>query len=183
MLLCAAVAGCASVAPDTAYAAKATKPIAAVGCASVSQATVVTIHRITHPVKPIRVGPDAAMAQRKPTLARALFGDFCQVVAHAYVPKTPVHCPVSFGLYYAGTFYDGQRVLATFTYGATGCQSVNLTAAGKSRYSLVMGPAAAAAPHLEADLAAVLGRSVAAVYSSPQQVNPGGPDKTLRQVA
>jgi hypothetical protein len=133
------------------------------------------------PLEPARLGT-LNMTQRKPALVRAMFGDLCKIVADAYVPKTPVHCPAAFGLNYSGTFYDGQRKLATFSYGATGCQTVTVTAAGKSRHSLVMGPAATAAPHLDADMAAVLGLPKSAVYN-PVQVNPGGPNipaKSLR---
>jgi hypothetical protein len=142
----------------------------------------VTVRRVTRPAEPIRVAT-VIMTQRKPALVRALFADFCKIVAHPYAPKTPVHCPAAFALDYTGTFYAGNRMLARFTYGASGCQTVNVTAAGKSSYSLVMGPVANAAPHLEADMAAVFGQSKSAVYNPEQSVNPGGPNKPLWQVA
>jgi hypothetical protein len=125
-------------------------------------------------VEPTRAGADAT-TQRKTTLVRALFGELCQAVAHPYTVKGPVHCPIAFGLDYTGTFYDGSRVLATFTYGASGCQNVRVNAAGKSKYTLVMGPAASAAPHLETDMAAALGLAKSEVFP-PQKVNPGGPN-------
>ena len=91
----------------------------------------------------------------------------------------PVHCPIAFGLAYTGTFYDGKRALATFTYGASGCQNVRVNAAGQSKYSLVMGPAASAAPDLQTDMAAALGLPKSAVYGPTQQINPGGPNKPV----
>jgi hypothetical protein len=189
-LLCAAMAGCASTSSDTVYAAKtmvpgttasaAAAPAATVGCGSVNTATMVTVRRTIRPVEPVVRTAGLVMTQRKPALVRALFSDFCKVVAHPYAPKTPVRCPAAFGIGYTGTFYDGSRVLASFVYGASGCQSVNVTAAGKSRQSLLMGPAASAAPHLETDMAAVLGVPKTVVYGPPQQINPGGPNKPLR---
>jgi hypothetical protein len=186
-LLCTAVAGCATASPGTVSAAKttgpgSTGPGSTVGCDSASQATVVIIRRTIRPVEPVRAA-SLAMTQRKPALVRALFGDFCKVVAHPYVPKGPVPCPAAFGLGYTGTFYAGNRELATFVYGASGCQTVTVTAAGKSRHSLVMGPAASAAPHLETDMAAAMGLPRTAVYGPPPQISPGGPNKQLRQVA
>jgi uncharacterized protein YceK len=185
-LLCAAVAGCGSTVattPASVQAAQTTAP--AVGCASVNQATSVTIRRTMDTVEPTHAGP-VTTTQRKTALARALFSDMCQAVAHPYTVKGPVHCPIAFGLAYTGAFYDGKRVLATFTYGASGCQNVRVNAAGQSKYSLVMGSAASAAPHLEADMAAALGLPKSTVFGPTQQINPGGPNKPaakLRQVA
>ena len=181
VVLCTAVAGCASVASGTVDAVRAPKPASAVsanavGCASVNQATVVTIRRTVHLAEPIRAGGQT-VTQRKPALVRALFGDFCKVIAHRFTSVRVVHCPLAFGLGYDGTFYAGHRKLATFVYGASGCQTLSLTAAGKTIHSLVMGSAASAAPHLERDMAAVLGQPVSLVYGMPQQVNPGGPNK------
>src|ERR1039457_5182209 len=145
-LLCAAVAGCGTVAASTPAAGQAAASVSAaagsaasaVGCASVSQATVVTIHRTMRLVEPAHVGP-YTMTQRKPALVRALFSDFCKLVAHPYRSNRPMNCPAAFGLDYAGTFYAGQRKLATFVYGASGCQTVQVTAAGKSTSTMVSG--------------------------------------------
>ena len=131
-----------------------------------------------HRVEPVRVGV-VVTTKRKPTLVRALFGDFCKVVAHPYTPKTLVHCPAAFDLGYTGTFYDGNRELATFVYGASGCQTVKVTAAGKSRHSLVMGPVANAAPQLATDMAAVTGMPRTAMYGPPPDISPGGPNSGL----
>ena len=68
-----------------------------------------------------------------------------------------VRCPADFGISYTGTFYDGSRTLAKFVYGASGCQTVSITADGKTQSTMVFGTAAAAAPKLQADMAAVLG--------------------------
>src|SRR5450755_381886 len=187
-LLCAAVAGCGTVAASTPAAGQAAASVSAaaasasasaasaVGCASVSQATVVTIHRTMRLVEPAHVGP-YTMTQRKPALVRALFSDFCKLVAHPYRSNRPMNCPAAFGLDYAGTFYAGQRKLATFVYGASGCQTVQVTAAGKSTSTMVFGSTASAAPNLENDIAAVLGLPKSAVYGPGQQINPGGPMK------
>jgi hypothetical protein len=176
-LLCAAVAGCGSTVATTPASVQAAQtPAPAVGCASVNQATSVTIRRTMDTVEPTHAGA-VATTQRKTALARALFRDMCQAVAHPYTVKGPVHCPIAFGLAYTGTFFDGKRVLATFTYGASGCQNVRVNAAGQSKYSLVMGSAASAAPHLEADMAAALGLPRSTVFGPTQQINPGGPNK------
>ncbi len=174
-LLCAAVAGCGSTVATTPAPVQAA-PAPAVGCASVHQATMVTIHRSMDGIEPTRAGA-VATTQRKTALVRALFGDLCQTVAHPYTVKAPVHCPIAFGLVYTGTFYDGHRTLATFTYGVSGCQNVRVDAAGQSKYTMVMGPAASAAPQLETDMAAALGLPKSAVFGPTQQINPGGPDK------
>jgi hypothetical protein len=176
-LLCAAVAGCGSTVATTPASVQAAHTIApAVGCASVNQATTVTIRRTMDTVEPTRAGA-VATTQRKTAVARALFSDLCKVVAHPYTAKGPLHCPIAFGLAYTGTFYDGKRVLATFTYGASGCQNVRVNAAGQSKYSMVMGQAASAAPHLETDMAAALGLPKSTVFGPTQQINPGGPNK------
>jgi hypothetical protein len=140
----------------------------------VNQATVVTVHRITsivasgHPTT-------TATRQRNTVLVRALFNDLCKVIAHPTASKRPIACPADFGESYTGTFYDGNRQLATFVYGPTGCQTVRLTVAGKTKIVLIMGTTVTAAPHLEADMAAVLGVPKSKLGGPVQQVNPGGP--------
>lgn len=182
-LACTALTGCGSVVAATQAAAPATPPAPAVGCASVNQATSVTIRRTMHLVEPTRVG-GLNRTQSKPALVRALFGDFCNALAHADKAKGTVHCPAAFGIAYTGTFYDGRRTLAKFVYGASGCQTVSITAGGKTRSAMVFGTASAAAPHLEADMAAVLGLPKSTVFMpSGQVVNPGGGPAKLRQVA
>ncbi len=201
VLLCSAAAGCASAtasnpagAPATSSApvtssasassasasADATSLAApAVGCASVNQATSVTVHRIMHLVEPTRMGA-LSTTQHKTALVRALFGQFCDAIGQAATVKGVVHCPADFGISYSGTFYDGSRTLAKFVYGASGCQTVSLTADGKTQSTMVLGPASAAAPKLEADMAAVLGVPTSMLASPQSQVNPGGPNKPLR---
>jgi len=178
-VLCAAVAGCGTVKATTAasgqaaVSAAASASSSAAGCASVSQATSVTIHRSTAVIQPAHVG-SFTMTQRKPALVRALFSDFCKLIAHPYRGNHPMDCPASLGISYSGTFFDGQRKLATFDYAASGCQNVRVGEAGKSTFTLVFGAAATAAPHLENDMAAVLGQSKSAVFGAGQKVNPGG---------
>jgi hypothetical protein len=183
-LLCAAAAGCGTqVAPTgasgaTSAAGPAAGSAPAVGCAAVGEASTVTIHRSMRLVEPARVGP-FTMTQRKPALVRALFSDFCTLVDHPYRGSHPMDCPAAFGLDYSGTFYaTGPRKLATFVYGASGCQTVEITASGRSTFTLVFGPTARTAPKLETDLAAALGQPRSAVFGPGQGVNPGGPMKS-----
>jgi hypothetical protein len=128
----------------------------AAGCADVTQATSVAVHRVLRLVEPTRQG-SLARTQRDTTLVRALYSQLCAAITHPATVKGTVHCPANLGISYAGTFYDGSRALATFVYGATGCQTASLTAAGQTKATMLTGPAAAAAPKLQADLAKVLG--------------------------
>ncbi|HLI40261.1 MAG TPA: hypothetical protein VKV35_01260 [Streptosporangiaceae bacterium] len=187
-LLCAALAGCGSTTataqPHQAAAAQSHQATAAAaaapatGCAAVNQATAVTVHRRMRLVVPTSGGSLTA-TQRNPALVRALFRDFCAVVAHPAPRSRVIGCPADFGLDYTGTFYAGTRVLAAFAYGASGCQRVSLTAGGATRSATVSGAAAAAAPHLESDMAAVLGLPRSAVSQPLNSVNPGGPMKSV----
>jgi len=122
----------------------------------VNQATSVTVHRVMHLVEPTRAGA-LSKTQHNATLVRALFGELCAAVSYPSTAKGTVRCPADFGISYLGTFYDGSRTLAKFIYGASGCQIVSLTAGGKTKSTMVLGAAAAAAPKLRADMAAVLG--------------------------
>ncbi|HEY6294862.1 MAG TPA: hypothetical protein VIX15_04295 [Streptosporangiaceae bacterium] len=120
-----------------------------------SQATKVVVERHQLIRQPLGISVPT-VTQSNVTLVRALFRDVCAVVNHPVI-RSPLHmCPADFGISYTGTFYGGQRVLATFTYEASGCARVSVSAAGKTKGTLLIGRAAAAAPHLEADLAAVL---------------------------
>jgi hypothetical protein len=176
-LLSAAVAGCGTqVATANTAAAPATPAPPAVGCASVSQATEVTVARSMHLAEPLNGGAHHT-TQRNVTLVRALFGQLCAAVTHPNTTKGIVHCPADFGIDYVGTFYDGSRNLATFTYNASGCRAVSVTAAGRTKATIMIGSAAAAAPHLAADLAKVLGVPTSQLTTPAQQVNPGGPDR------
>jgi hypothetical protein len=177
VLLCSALAGCGSVtasapagagasssAPAASSAPASSAPsssapataAAATGCASVSQATSVTVHRVIHLVEPSRAGA-LSKTQHNAALVQALFGQLCAAVSHASAAKGTVRCPADFGISYTGTFYDGSRTLARFSYGASGCEAVSLTADGKTQSTMVLGAAATAAPKLRADMAAVLG--------------------------
>jgi hypothetical protein len=186
VLLCSALAGCGSVVASAPAGAGATSsasatsaaqaassapassgsssssatPAAAAsatGCAGVDQATSVTVHRILHLVEPTRAGA-LSKTQHNATLVRALFRQLCAAVSHPATAKgVTLHCPGDFGISYLGTFYDGSQTLAKFDYGASGCQLVSLTVGGKTRTTMVVGTASAAAPKLRADLAAVLG--------------------------
>ena len=174
-LLCAALAGCGAAAAATTPAAPgAGGPRAAgaahqTGCASVNQATSASVtRRLLVPV-PVKFGA-RTYTQRNGTKVRALLGDFCAVLAHAGTPQPAAFCAANKdGITYTGTFYDGQRTLATFTYDLTECPRLIFTASGQTRGTVVIGRAAAAAPHLKADLAAVLGVPKSQVLESPAQ--------------
>jgi hypothetical protein len=165
-LMCVALAGCgtamATTAPPEAGAQTAAPEV---GCASVNQATSVTVVRVLLVAEPLN-SHARVVKQRNARLVRALFGDFCAAVRHPQSGPSIHFCPIDLGTSYTGTFYDGHRVLATFLYHVSGCPRVSITAAGKTKSALVLGSAAAAAPHLRADMAAVLGESVQQVYGS-----------------
>jgi len=157
-LACAALAGCGSVVASSAAAAApaATGSAApAVGCASVNQATAVSIRREMRLMAPVGTNPISA-TYHQAAQVRALFGQLCAAVTHP-APTQIMHCPADIGTDFIGTFYDGSRVLATFTYAASGCERVSVTAAGKTLATMVYGRAAAAAPQLATDLAAIVG--------------------------
>ena len=175
----AALAGCGTQVAtiDPAAPAASTSPVApAVGCASVSQATKVLVSRATHLVEPMNGSPHR-VTQRNTKLVRALFTDLCAAVTHPDTAKGVLYCPADFGVSYVGTFYDGSRTLASFVYGASGCPSVSLTVTTKTKTTLLLGNAERAAPHLDADLAAVLGVPKSQLAAPTQQINPGGPDR------
>lgn len=141
-----------SASPESSAAAVA----AAAGCSDVSQATSVSVHRVLHLVEPTRVG-SLSKTQHDTTLVRALYSQLCAAITHPAKLKGTVRCPANLGISYVGTFYDGSRPLATFVYGASGCQTASLSASGKTNATILVGSAAAAAPRLQADLAKVLG--------------------------
>jgi hypothetical protein len=165
-LLCAALAGCGTAAAAAAAPAAPSAPPAA-GCASVNQVTTVTVLRTALVTVPLN-GGQRTVTQRNATRVRALFRDFCAAVNHPDIPHALMGCPIDFGIFYAGTFRDGQRVLATFSYSVSGCPRLSVTAAGKTHTTYLLGRAAAAAPHLKADFAAVLGQKQSQVYGSGQ---------------
>jgi hypothetical protein len=139
----------------------------------VNEATSVTVFRTLHLVEPTRAGA-LSTTQTDTAKVRALFDELCSAVSQSDTPKGTVHCPADFGISYTGTFYDGSRTLAKFVYGASGCQTVSLTVAGKTQSTMVLGTASAAAPELRADMAAVLGVPAAMVAQPGSQVSPGG---------
>jgi hypothetical protein len=178
-LLFAAVSGCGSVvASDSAPAAAAATATAApqVGCASVNQATAVSIRRLSHLMAPVDTKPQPSTTYRNAAQVRALFGQMCAAVTHP-APHLLMHCPADIGTEYLGTFYDGSRTLATFAYAASGCERVSVVAAGKTLSTMVYGRAAAAAPHLATDLAVILEGAKPGTMPPQGGVNPGGPNQ------
>ena len=180
-LLFAAVSGCGSVvasgsAADPAAAAATATAAPQVGCASVNQATAVSIRHLLHLMVPVDTKPQASTTYRQATQVRALFGQLCAAVTHP-APNRLMHCPADIGTEYLGTFYDGSRVLATFSYAASGCERVSVSAAGKTLSTLVYGRAAAAAPHLATDLDIIVGApKPGTMQPGGGGVNPGGPN-------
>ena len=159
----ASSAGAASSGSASAAAAGSASPVssaaavaAAAGCSDVSQATSVSVHRVLHLVEPTRLG-SLSKTQHDTTLVRALYSQLCAAITHPAKIKGTLRCPANRGISYVGTFYDGSRPLATFVYGASGCQTASLSAAGKTKTTIMVGSASAAAPRLQADLAKVLG--------------------------
>ena len=183
-LLFAGLAGCgtavASSSPATSTSPTTTSPASGAGgaalatattqagCASVNQATSATVTRRLLVPEPVN-GGTRTYTQRNATKVRALFRDFCAAIAHADIPQPPIDCPADFGTSYTGTFYDGERTLATFAYNVSGCPRLELTASGQTRGTFLIGKAAAAAPRLKADMAALLGLSESQVYGAPSQ--------------
>lgn len=180
-LLFAAVSGCGSVvASDSASAPAAAAATATaapqVGCASVNQATAVSIRHLLHLMVPVDTKPQAGTTYRQTAQVRALFGQLCAAVTHP-APNQLMHCPADIGTEYLGTFYDGSRVLATFSYAASGCERVSVTAAGKTLSTMVYGRAAAAAPHLATDLDVIVGAPKPGTMQPQGGINPGGTNK------
>jgi hypothetical protein len=183
-LLCAALAGCGSVVASAPPSAGAAAPAASttapavsqVGCASVNQATALSIRRLMRLMAPVGTNPISGTIYRQGPQLRALFGQLCAAVTHPASAKGLMHCPADFGTEYVGTFYDGSRVLATFTYASSGCEQVSVTAAGKTLATMVYGPAAAAAPHLATDLGVIVGTQKPGVMQPQSGINPGGPN-------
>jgi len=170
----ATAAAAAATATTTASATAAASP--QVGCASVNQATSVLIRRTMHLMVPVGGKPLLSTTYRQTAQLRALFGQICAAVTHP-APTLLMHCPADFGTEYLGTFYDGSRVLATFSYAATGCARVSLTAGSKTLATMVYGRAAAAAPHLAADLDVIVGAPKPGEMQPQGGVNPGGVNK------
>jgi hypothetical protein len=169
-LAVAALAGCGSevAAPGAAGGplTTATTP-PQVGCASVNQATAVSIRRELRLEPQARTNPVSTTTYHEVTQVRALFGQLCAAVTHP-ARTMLMHCPADIGTEFSGTFYDGSRVLATFTFAAMGCERVSVTAAGKTLATMMYGPAAAAAPHLVTDLVALMG------WPKPGMMQPQG---------
>ena len=189
-LLVTALTGCGSVVASSADGAgaapAATTTAPQVGCASVNQATAVSIRRLMHLAVPVGTNPEGSTLYHQPAKVQAFFGQLCAAVTHP-APSQLIHCPADIGTAYAGTFYDGSRVLATFTFAASGCERVSVTATGKTLATMVYGRAAAAAPHLTSDLVAIVGGPKPGEMQ-PQGgmqpeggVNPGGPNVPASQ--
>lgn len=150
--LVAAGCGTASAAHDSAGAGSGSSQ--ATGCAAINQATSLTVHRSN--AGSASASGSSQVTQRNVLVVHSLFGQLCAAVTHPDTSHVMVMCPAIVGPTYSGTFYDGSRVLATFTYSQVGCTHVSLTAGGKVHSVKVVGTTAAAAPSLSADLTAAM---------------------------
>ena len=110
-----------------------------------------------------------SVTQRRAPLARRLYYDLCVIVGHpGHLPSGMINCPADFGLVYSGVFYAAGRKLASFTYYASGCESVALYVGADQASTPIWGKAAAAEqPTFDADLAAVLGVPAGTVHMPP----------------
>ena len=149
------------------------EPAVLVGCASVDQATAVSVTRLNRLVVPAE-GGTLMVTNLKPAQVRALFRDFCNAVTHPDVPPAVMRCPADFGTDYIGVFYDGNRVLARYTYDATGCRRLSVIVGSITQSTMLAGRAASAAPHLVADFAAVLTGAKPTVKPTTSNMNKGG---------
>jgi hypothetical protein len=172
-LLGVALAGCGSVVASSGAPTPGAATTA--GCASVNQANKVTVSRIIHVVLPRSGGP-LVFTDSTPAQVHALFQDFCRAVTHPEVRSGGMYCPAGLGTEYAGVFYDGSRVLARYAYVASGCGLVDIIVGSTTRSTMLAGPAAAAAPHLAADFAAVLDSAKRGLMP-PSELSPGGPNQ------
>jgi hypothetical protein len=172
----AALAGCGSEVASGAAGAPLTTATTPppVGCASVNQATAVSIREMRLEPPPAGTNPARTTTYHEVAQVRALFGQLCAAVTHP-ARTMLMHCPADMGTEFFGTFYDGTRVLATFTFAAMGCERVSVTAAGKTLATMVYGPAAAAAPHLGTDLAAIMGSPKPGMMQPQGTMGPSGP--------
>lgn len=144
-------AGCGTASAAHQSAGPGSGSSQATGCAAINQATSLTVHR-TEAGK----ASGNEITQRNVLVVHSLFGQLCAAVTHPDTSHIMVACPAIIGPAYNGTFYDGSRVLATFSYSQMGCTHVSLTAGGKVHSVKVVGTTAAAAPSLSADLTAAM---------------------------
>jgi hypothetical protein len=178
-MLTVALAGCGTVvatAGDSGSGTGTTTSTSstATGCSSVTLATKVTVIRAMHLVDPQHAG-SLEKTQTNPAKVQALFRDFCQAIAHRDTGTAILNCPDQIGLAYGGAFYDGSRLLADYTYGASGCQLVSVTPpGGKAQTVVVWGTAAQAAPDLDSDMSKVLGLPESVVFQQGSRVQQQG---------
>jgi hypothetical protein len=166
-VLALAVVGCASARAQADTAADG----AWTGCGDVHRPSVVQVRRSVALPEPgwgswVRL----SVTQRSAPLVRRLYDDLCVIVGHPYhlPPGAVISCPADFGLTYTGVFYAAGRKLASFSYAASGCESITLSAGQQQVNTMILGPAAAAEPAtFDADFAAVLGVPASAVHMPP----------------
>jgi hypothetical protein len=129
-------------------------------CGNVARVTAVQVRRdpLWVPLPP--ANPSVAAVRR-------LYHDFCAIAGH---PTDMAPGDIAGGTpLYLGVFYAGDRQLATFSYESG---HLGLFIGPAQVQTSIAGSAAAAAPSVDADFAAVLGLSPDAVDNPPRQPPP-----------
>jgi hypothetical protein len=144
------------------------------GCGNLARSSVMQVRRAVELARPMR---EILLAtERRAPVVRRLFHDMCVIAAHpAHLPPGVTSCPADFGLTYSGVFEAGNRTLATFTYYASGCNALSLSAGPNQASSLIWSKAAEAVqPSLDAGLAAAFGVRADAIhqYTFPRRKPP-----------
>jgi hypothetical protein len=115
--------------------------------------------------------------ERRAPVVRSLYRDMCVIAGHpAHLPRgVTLSCPNDFGLTYTGAFEAGNKTVATFTYNASGCNALSLSAGRNQASSLIWSKAARAVqPSMDAGLASAFGVRADAIhqYTFPRRKPP-----------
>jgi hypothetical protein len=145
------------------------------GCGNLARPSVMQVRRTVALARPMR---EILLAtERRAPVVRRLFHDMCVIAAHPanLPPGATLSCPDDFGLTYSGVFEAGNKTLATFTYHASGCNALSLSAGPNQASSLIWSKAALAVqPSLDAGLATAFGVRADAIhqYTFPRRKPP-----------
>jgi hypothetical protein len=174
-----AASGCGHVSTQSQGATQshgATQPKGAwSGCGNLARPSVMQVRRTVGLARPMR---EILLAtERRAPVVRRLFHDMCVIAGHpAHLPPgVTLSCPDDFGLTYSGVFEAGNRTLATFTYDASGCNALSLSAGPNQASSLIWSKTALAVqPSLDAGLATAFGVRAGAIhqYTFPRRKRP-----------
>jgi hypothetical protein len=156
-----AAGGCAAVGTGAGAAWRA--------CGNVARVTAVQVRRdpLWAPLPPAH--PSVAAVRR-------LFHDFCVIAGHPSGGTVPGSYSAKLTPLYRGVFYAGDKQLATFSYESG---YLGLFVGPSQVQTSIAGSAAAAAPSVGTDFAAVLGLSPEAAYNPRRQPPPRVPPPRL----